>query len=102
MMCLHFSVPQGIGFAAGFPITLSKEIGIFTVTGSTGQVESVVAQSLLAKGAKLRAVVRNIGKSAVLAQQGLDSLPRSKSTPLSDILSFLIQIFLLNKVTTVR
>jgi uncharacterized protein YbjT (DUF2867 family) len=45
-------------------------ISIFVVAGATGHVGSAVARDLLAKGHKVRAVVRNPERAKALQEQG--------------------------------
>jgi uncharacterized protein YbjT (DUF2867 family) len=54
----------------GFAMSDRNQQPIFVVTGITGQVGGVVAQTLLAAGKSVRAVVRNPDKAAAWAKQG--------------------------------
>jgi uncharacterized protein YbjT (DUF2867 family) len=47
-------------------------MSVFVVAGATGHVGSVVASELLAKGHKVRAVVRNVEKGKALASHGAE------------------------------
>jgi uncharacterized protein YbjT (DUF2867 family) len=49
-------------------------MSIFVVAGANGHVGSVVAGELLAKGHKVRAIVRNVDKAKALAGQGAELL----------------------------
>ncbi|MGD0676071.1 MAG: NmrA family NAD(P)-binding protein [Polyangiaceae bacterium] len=49
-------------------------MSIFVVAGANGHVGSVVSRELLARGHKVRAVVRNVDKAKGLAGQGADVL----------------------------
>jgi len=50
-------------------------MSIFVVAGATGHVGSVVSRELLARGHKVRAIVRSVEKAKPLAGQGAELLP---------------------------
>ena len=53
---------------------IQPAMSTFVVAGATGHVGSVVASELLAKGHKVRAIVRNVDKAKALADQGAELL----------------------------
>ena len=61
--------------------TQTQEARMYAVTGITGKVGGMVAQTLLATGKKVRAVVRDEAKGRPWADKAVRSLSRASAMP---------------------